>query len=103
MTILDLTLGSWLARELQDELANAAAPSFSRPPTCGAPATTAPRCWAPPRADVAAQNLYMLVRDMLGRLRPAQLDALGLQAALQELCEAGSRPARVEARAQAAA
>jgi len=39
------------------------------------------------RADVAAQGLYVLLRGMLGRLRPAQLDALGLPAALQELCE----------------
>jgi two-component system sensor histidine kinase UhpB len=40
------------------------------------------------RADAAAQGLYRSVRDMLRRLRPANLDALGLAAALQELCEA---------------
>lgn len=39
------------------------------------------------RADAAAQSLYQLVRDMLHRLRPANLDTLGLAAALQELCE----------------
>lgn len=39
------------------------------------------------RADAAAQGLYLLVRDMLRRLRPANLDTLGLAAALQELCE----------------
>ena len=39
------------------------------------------------RADAAAQGLYQLVRDMLRRLRPANLDTLGLAAALQELCE----------------
>lgn len=40
------------------------------------------------RADVAAQSLHLLLRGMLARLRPAQLDALGLTAALQDLCEA---------------
>jgi two-component system sensor histidine kinase UhpB len=39
------------------------------------------------RADATAQDLYRLVRDMLCRLRPANLDTLGLGAALQELCE----------------
>lgn len=39
------------------------------------------------RADMAAQSLYQLVGSMLRRLRPANLDALGLVAALQELCE----------------
>jgi signal transduction histidine kinase len=39
------------------------------------------------RADMAAQSLYQLVGGMLRRLRPANLDALGLVAALQELCE----------------
>lgn len=35
----------------------------------------------------AAEALYLLVRDMLRRLRPAVLDDLGLLPALQELCE----------------
>jgi signal transduction histidine kinase len=39
------------------------------------------------RADVAAQELQQLVKHMLRRLRPANLDTLGLGAALQELCE----------------
>lgn len=39
------------------------------------------------RTDLAAQSLYQLVGGMLRRLRPANLDALGLVAALQELCE----------------
>ncbi|HKX42849.1 MAG TPA: histidine kinase, partial [Burkholderiaceae bacterium] len=39
------------------------------------------------RAEMAAQGLYQLVAGMLRRLRPANLDALGLVAALQELCE----------------
>ncbi|HSI60537.1 MAG TPA: histidine kinase, partial [Ideonella sp.] len=40
------------------------------------------------RAHMAAQGVYQLVGDLLRRLRPANLDALGLLAALQELCEA---------------
>ena len=39
------------------------------------------------RADAAARGMYQGVRDMLRRLRPANLDTLGLAAALQELCE----------------
>jgi signal transduction histidine kinase len=39
------------------------------------------------RTDDSALALYQSVRDMLRRLRPANLDALGLAAALQELCE----------------
>ena len=39
------------------------------------------------RADADAQRLYELVRGMLQRLRPINLDTLGLVAALQALCE----------------
>lgn len=35
----------------------------------------------------AAQTLHVMVRDMLLRLRPPALDSLGLEAALQNLCE----------------
>jgi len=47
------------------------------------------------RADMAAQSLYQLVGGMLRRLRPANLDALGLVAALQELCESWEERAGV--------
>ena len=40
------------------------------------------------RAAVAAEVLYEGVRGMLRRLRPAELDELGLVAALQALCDA---------------
>ena len=40
------------------------------------------------RADAATQTLYRLLSGMLRRLRPANLDALGLTAALEELCDA---------------
>lgn len=39
------------------------------------------------RITESATRLNLLVRDMLGRLRPPDLDALGLEAALQTLCE----------------
>ena len=39
------------------------------------------------RADRTAEQLHRGVRDMLRQLRPAELDALGLTAALQQLCE----------------
>jgi glucose-6-phosphate-specific signal transduction histidine kinase len=38
------------------------------------------------RVDAAAQRMHRLARDMLTRLRPAQLDSLGLESALRELC-----------------
>jgi len=40
------------------------------------------------RAHLAGQSIYQLVGDLLRRLRPANLDTLGLVAALQDLCEA---------------
>lgn len=39
------------------------------------------------RISQAAESLHLLVRGMLGRLRPPALDSLGLEAALQEYCE----------------
>ena len=48
------------------------------------------------RADLAAQSLYQLVGGMLRRLRPANLDALGLVAALQELCESSEERSGVD-------
>jgi two-component system sensor histidine kinase UhpB len=78
-----------LARELHDELGQSC--------TAIRVETACLRHWAADdrpgmlaaadRVDAAAQNLYHLVRDMLRRLRPANLDTLGLAAALQELCE----------------
>lgn len=77
-----------LARELHDELGQrcnaiqvdaalircAAAPDSSIAATAG-------------RIGGAAQALYEQVRAMLRRLRPADLDALGLTGALESLCE----------------
>jgi two-component system sensor histidine kinase UhpB len=78
-----------LARELHDELGQGCAAvraetAYIR--LCGAHERTGTLA-AAERADAAAQRLYQLVRGMLRRLRPANLDELGLVAALQELCE----------------
>ncbi len=78
-----------LARELHDELGQGCAAvraetAFVR--LCGAADRSATLA-AVERADRAAQQLYQAVRGMLRRLRPANLDELGLVAALQELCE----------------
>ncbi len=77
-----------LARELHDELGQRCSAILIE--TAGLRRCTGDRAallGAAARADIAAQGLYLLVRDMLGRLRPAQLDALGLVAAVQDLCE----------------
>ena len=50
------------------------------------------------RADTAARELHGLVRDMLRRLRPADLDALGLVGALQALCAAWAQRSGVACR-----
>ncbi|MFM9914674.1 MAG: sensor histidine kinase [Rhizobacter sp.] len=78
-----------LARELHDELGQGCSAirvetAFIRHCTVD---NHADAMRAAARADDAAQGLYQLVRGMLRRLRPANLDSLGLVAALQELCE----------------
>ena len=78
-----------LARELHDELGQGCAAirvetAYLRHCAAGDHAAVLA---AAGRADLAAQGLYQSVRDMLRRLRPANLDALGLTAALQELCD----------------
>ena len=78
-----------LARELHDELGQAC--SAIRVETayilhCDSGAHDGIAA-AAGRADAEAQRLYERVRDMLRRLRPVNLDSLGLLAALQELCE----------------
>jgi len=78
-----------LARELHDELGQRCSAILIETAClrrCAADDRAA-QLGAAARADMAAQSLYQLVGGMLRRLRPANLDALGLVAALQELCE----------------
>ncbi len=79
-----------LARELHDELGQRCSAILIETACLRrcAPDDRAALLGAAARADMAAQGLYQLVGGMLRRLRPANLDALGLVAALQELCEA---------------
>ena len=79
-----------LARELHDELGQRCSAILIETACLRrcAPDDRAALLGAAARADMAAQSLYQLVGGMLRRLRPANLDSLGLVAALQELCEA---------------
>jgi len=78
-----------LARELHDELGQRCSAILIETAClrrCAADDRAA-LLGAAARADLAAQSLYQIARGLLRRLRPANLDALGLVAALQELCE----------------
>lgn len=79
-----------LARELHDELGqscNAIRVEAAYIQRCRAD-DHAGMVAAATRVATVAESLYEMVRGMLRRLRPANLDELGLVAALQELCEA---------------
>jgi signal transduction histidine kinase len=79
-----------LARELHDELGQSCS-AIRVEMACIRRSTEADRAGvlaAAARADAAAQGLYEGVRGLLRRLRPADLDTLGLVAALQGLCSA---------------
>ena len=81
-----------IARELHDELAQGCTALRFEIACLRQPRIDdAQRLAAAERADAAAQSLYRRVRELLRRLRPAELDALGLVGALQALAEAGSR------------
>jgi two-component system sensor histidine kinase UhpB len=78
-----------LARELHDELgqrcsALRAEAALIERTLASDPAAAAA---AALRIDTNAEGLYQQVREMLRRLRPADLDELGLVDALQALCE----------------
>lgn len=78
-----------LARELHDELGqscNAIRVEAAFIQRCR-PQDHAGMVAAAARVASVAESLYEIVRGMLRRLRPANLDELGLVAAVQELCE----------------
>lgn len=75
-----------LARELHDEIGQCC--TALRIETAQLKlADSAPLRAAAARADDTAREIHQLVRRLLHRLRPQALDTLGLQPALQELCE----------------
>lgn len=78
-----------LARELHDELGqccNAIRVEAAYIQRCR-PEDHSGIVAAASRVSATAESLYQSVRGMLRRLRPANLDELGLVPALQELCE----------------
>ena len=76
-----------LARELHDELGQSC--SAIRVETAYIQRASDPQQInaAAARAAASAESLYQHVRNLLRQLRPAELDELGLVAALQSLCE----------------
>ena len=76
-----------LARELHDELGQRC--NAIRVEAAYIQRATEPReiSAAAARAAASAESLYQHVRSLLRQLRPAELDELGLVAALQALCE----------------
>lgn len=86
-----------LARELHDELGqccNAIRVEAAFIQRCR-PEDNAGIIAAAGRVADTAESLYQTVRGMLRRLRPVNLDELGLVAALQELCESWEERAGV--------
>ena len=75
-----------LARELHDEFGQRCT-AIRIEATLIAAAAPGGQAEAAGRIDAQAQALHALVRGLLQRLRPAQLDELGLLDALQALCE----------------
>ena len=86
-----------LARELHDELGqscNAIRVEAAFIQRCR-PEDHAGMVAAAVRVGAVAESLYAIVRGMLRRLRPANLDELGLVAAVQELCESWEERSRI--------
>lgn len=76
-----------LARELHDEIGQCCTALRLETAFMRRAGDRAAVLAAAERADATAQSIDRLVRGLLHRLRPAQLDLLGLVPALQELCE----------------
>jgi two-component system sensor histidine kinase UhpB len=77
-----------LARELHDEVGQACTALRIEASYIAKAAHVEPNdvVSAAGRVDAASQRMHSLVRDMLTRLRPADLDSMGLESALRELC-----------------
>jgi two-component system sensor histidine kinase UhpB len=77
-----------LARELHDEVGQACTALRIEGSYIAKAAFTQPDAviLAAHRVSSTSQRMHHLTRDMLKRLRPPQLDSIGLESALQELC-----------------
>jgi glucose-6-phosphate-specific signal transduction histidine kinase len=77
-----------LAQELHDEVAQACTALRIEGSYIAKAAFTQPDAvvLAAQRISTTSQRMHSLTRDMLKRLRPPQLDSMGLESALQELC-----------------
>lgn len=82
-----------LARELHDELAQHCTAIRVEAAVAGRCTALAEAQAAAQRAAASAESLQQAVRRLLRQLRPADLDALGLNAALQRLCAQRAWPA----------
>jgi glucose-6-phosphate-specific signal transduction histidine kinase len=78
-----------LARELHDEVGQACTALRIEGSYIAKAAHTQPDAvvLAAQRISTTSQRMHSLTRDMLKRLRPPQLDSMGLESALQELCQ----------------
>ena len=77
-----------LARELHDEVGQACTALRIEGSYIAKAAFTQPDAvvLAAHRISTTSQRMHSLTRDMLKRLRPPQLDSMGLESALHELC-----------------
>jgi two-component system, NarL family, sensor histidine kinase FusK len=77
-----------LAQELHDEVGQACTALRIEGSYIAKAAFTQPDAvvLAAQRISTTSQRMHSLTRDMLKRLRPPQLDSMGLESALQELC-----------------
>ena len=87
-----------LARELHDDLAQHCTSIRIEAACIERSLDAAQIVAAAQRSAAAAELLYESVRRLLRRLRPAELDELGLVAALQALCDAAERRGEVRCR-----
>lgn len=76
-----------LARELHDEFGQHCTAIRADARYIGRATADAAMQDSAARIDHSAERLHLLVRQMLDRLRPPDLDSLGLEAAVQALCE----------------
>lgn len=87
-----------LAQELHDEIGQACTALRIEAAyiTKALPHQTEAAMEAAQRIDQSSLRMHSLARDMLKRLRPPNLDSLGLEASLQELCQSWQQHCRIQ-------